>query len=61
MHIGHHTTKFFHTLRVCAGIIMARTFGTYLHSGWDGDRDFCIYEWRGRKYYIPTISRVYEC
>jgi hypothetical protein len=46
--------KFANTLRLCASLLMARTFGRYLHSGWNGDVEYARYEWRGREWVIPT-------
>ena len=45
--------KFFQTLRIAATLVMARTFGRYVHSGWDGYHDFSKYEWRGRVWHVP--------
>ena len=50
--MGHAVKKFASTLRICAGIIMARTFGQYVHSGWNGQCDYARYRWRGRDYFI---------
>jgi hypothetical protein len=50
----HALKKFCGTLGICARIIMARTFGKYIHSGWDGRMAFCLYRWRGHDYYIQT-------
>ena len=44
------------TLRLATTLILARTFGRYIHSGWDGRHDYAKYEWRGRYWYIPTAS-----
>ena len=46
-------SKFWHTLRLAGCMIMARTFGEYVNSGWNGDVDFAVYRWRGRCWFIP--------
>ena len=46
--------KFYSTLRIAVTLIMARTFGAYSHSGWNGVHDFAQYRWRGKTYSIPT-------
>lgn len=48
----HALKKFGSTLAICARIIMARTFGDYVHSGWNGQSDYCRYRWRGNDYFI---------
>ena len=50
----HAITKFWSTLRICVRIIMARTFGEYIHSGWNGQNDYARYRWRGHDYFIQT-------
>lgn len=52
--IRHAIKKFGSTLKICARIIMARTFGEYVHSGWNGQCAFCRYRWRGEDYFIQT-------
>lgn len=51
----HAIRKFFSTLRICGCLIMARTFGTYVHSGWDGVNEYAQYRWRGQEWRIPTF------
>lgn len=46
--------KFTNTLGIAARIVLARTFGQYVHSGWDGTRDYCKYKWREQVFLIPT-------
>lgn len=46
--------KLLNTLRICACLFMARTFGRYQHSGWDGTLHYHRYEWRGREWIIPA-------
>lgn len=42
------------TIRICATLFMARTFGRYEHSVWDGQRDYARYVWRGKVWAFPT-------
>ena len=51
----HTLKKFGSTLGICARIIMARTFGEYVHSGWNGQCAFARYRWRGHDYFIQTV------
>ena len=46
--------KLINSLGIATRLVLARTFGEYVHSGWDGTRDYCKYRWRGRVYLIPT-------
>lgn len=46
-------TKFISTLRIAYTLIMARTFGRYIISGWAGDFEYARYEWRGQEWCIP--------
>ena len=32
--------KFWRTVAIAATLIMARTFGRYLHSGWNGSHNY---------------------
>ncbi len=50
----HAIKKFCSTLGICARIIMARTFGEYVHSGWNGQCAVARYRWRGHDYFIQT-------
>jgi hypothetical protein len=45
--------KFIKTLRIALTLIMARTFGTYKHSGWTGEFEYASYEWRGQEWCVP--------
>ena len=45
--------KLWHTLKLASCMVMARMFGEYQNSGWDGNVDFAIYHWRGRSWFIP--------
>lgn len=44
--------KFVRTLGICGRALMARTFGEYIHSGWNGQCDYARYRWRGHDYFI---------
>lgn len=46
--------KFIGTLRICSGLMMARTFGDYVVSGWNGQNHYAQYVWRRHVYFIPT-------
>lgn len=48
----HALRKFKSTLAICGRILMARTFGKYAHSGWNGQNDYALYRWRDRDYFI---------
>ena len=49
-----HAEKLGRTLRLAFTLVMARTFGRYIHSGWNGQHNYASYEWRGRVWLIPT-------
>lgn len=42
------------TLGILANLGLARTFGAYQYSGWNGEVNFARYHWRGRDWLIPT-------
>jgi hypothetical protein len=50
----HFVRKLCRTLRLVATMTLARTFGRYVHSVWDGRMDYAVYQWRGRLWAIPT-------
>lgn len=50
----HTMRKLGSTLRILANLGMARTFGEYQCSGWNGEFDYAQYKWRGRTWVIPT-------
>ena len=50
----HAGRKLLSTLRILFTLGMARTFGHYRHSEWNGELDYAIYEWRGKMWAIPT-------
>lgn len=37
-------------------LFMARMFGEYRHSGWDGVISYARYSWRGYDWIIPTSA-----
>lgn len=37
-------------------LFMARMFGEYRHSGWDGVIEYARYSWRGHDWIIPTSA-----
>jgi hypothetical protein len=45
--------RFIRTLRIAFTLVMARTFGRYIHSGWNGDFEYARYGWRGQEWCIP--------
>ena len=45
--------KLISTLRIAATLIAARTFGRYIHSGWNGVHEYSRYKWRGKVWTIP--------
>lgn len=45
--------KLVHTLKIVSTLILARTFGQYINSGWNGEFDYVRYRWRGRDWCIP--------
>lgn len=42
------------TVKILFCLGMARTFGEYHHSIWDGRVNYAVYRWRGRTWAIPT-------
>lgn len=52
--------KLLHTIRIAATLTLARTFGTYEHSVWNGEFNYARYAWRGKSWAIPT-SPIEEC
>ena len=50
----HATKKLWGTLRIVATLALARTFGEYVHSAWDGKIHYTVYKWRGDKWLIPS-------
>ena len=52
--------KLFNTIGVCFTLFLARTFGTYIESGWNGIHDYAIYKWRGKSYTFPLSENDEE-
>lgn len=50
----HFLRKLRSTTRLLANLWMARTFGEYVHSGWNGQVEYARYRWRGQEWLIPT-------
>ncbi len=50
----HFLRKLGGTVRILGRLFMARTFGEYRHSGWDGSIAYARYSWRGKDWIIPT-------
>jgi hypothetical protein len=50
----HFCRKLMGTVRILSDLGMARTFGKYEHSGWNGDISYAQYRWRGKTWIIPT-------
>lgn len=53
--IRHTIRKFASSVRVAWCSLMARTFGVYVHSGWDGVNEYSQYRWRDQEWRIPTF------
>jgi hypothetical protein len=47
-------SKLASTARIVVTLFMARTFGRYEHSVWNGEFHYARYHWRGRSWAIPT-------
>lgn len=50
----HAVKKLPSTLRMLFCLGMARTFGSYKHTIWNGEFDYAVYEWRGERWAFPT-------
>lgn len=50
----HSLRKLRSTLRICAALFLARTFGDYRHTIWNGDFEYAVYNWRGDMWAVPT-------
>lgn len=46
--------KLFSTIRIVFTLFMARMFGEYQHSGWNGEYEYARYTWQGEDWIIPT-------
>lgn len=50
----HFLRKLRSTLSILATLFMARTFGKYEFSCWNGESMRAIYTWRGERWAFPT-------
>jgi hypothetical protein len=50
----HFTRKLGRTIRTLSCLFMARTFGEYHHTVWDGGFTYARYQWRGKVWAVPT-------
>lgn len=55
-----HLKKLRSTIRICGILLLARTFGKYKGSGWNGEFDYVKYEWRGKIWVFPKSSTDLE-
>lgn len=58
----HWLSKLCRTVSLLSKFLMARMFGEYVHSGWNGQVSFARYRWRGEEWLIPTgpLERDYS-
>lgn len=49
--------KLANTLRILFVLGMARTFGDYIHSAWNGECDVAVYRWHGKEWTFPLNER----
>lgn len=56
----HFFHKLFGTIHILSCLALARTFGEYRHSGWNGEFNYARYTWRGKQWIIPTgpVERI---
>lgn len=47
-------SKLASTIRLCTTLFLARTFGTYEHSIWNGQFEYHRYTWRGQSWVFPA-------
>jgi len=52
----HALHKLCSTVAMLFCLFMARTFGKYQHSGWDGVIEYARYSWRGKEWVFPTSA-----
>ena len=55
MNIAHTALKLGRALKMLGILFLARMFGQYVHSAWDGFH-YARYRWRGREYAFPTSA-----
>lgn len=48
--------KLISTFRILFALGMARTFGTYVHDCWNGEFDYAVYDWRGKRFAFPKSA-----
>ncbi len=53
---AHSLRKAFSTAKILFCLGMARTFGVYVHTVWNGQFDYAVYRWRGKTWAIPTAT-----
>lgn len=46
--------KFRKTIGIAFRIILARQFGRYVHTVYDGQFEYAVYVWRKKEYMVPT-------
>ena len=51
---GKRMWKLVNTLELCITMFLARTFGRYEHSVWNGEFEYARYSWRGKVWAFPT-------
>ena len=51
---AHTAIKLSSTIKIMFSLGMARTFGVYVHTVWNGQFDYAVYLWRGKMWAIPT-------
>lgn len=54
----HTIGKLISTTRVVSILFCARMFGEHIENGWDTEVDYCLYQWRGKRWKIP-LSPIY--
>ena len=52
----HFLRKLRSTLSILATLFMARTFGRYEHTVFDGDMEYARYTWRGEVWAFPRTA-----
>lgn len=52
--VRHGLRKFPSTVKIAFRLVMARTFGEYRHTVFDGAMSYAVYRWRGKWWAIPT-------
>lgn len=52
----HFIRKLGRTIAMLSRLFMARMFGEYQHSGWNGSISYARYSWHGKDWIIPTSA-----